>query len=295
MADCEDLDRALSEHGNHPELHLLEEDGSRVVSGPLLSVTTLNASVNPYNDTPEQQNRRIPGLQKLFFACPNLKSSSISTYGNYGGCVIRIPHHPRIFTFELTGEETFPPLESLSLRDFKIEHWRGIFDWSGLRTFSLGPQRITTVLQLLKGHANALRSLTVRAWAGEAEEYEELEEDYGEEESDGEEEEYDTYRQYRRFCSNLEDYLLSFDTLEQLTVKGHFVSNAALGHHPRLKHLCLHNMELPLYKAHRPTLDVASLGELDANCPDLETLEIDIQRSNEWVSTQYSRMRCIIY
>ncbi|KAL2015122.1 hypothetical protein VTK56DRAFT_6296 [Thermocarpiscus australiensis] len=261
----DDLICALNHHHNRPRLHLLHENGSRAVTCQMPSVTTIRAVVNPYYVMPDsdQPNRRMLELQNLFFACPNLKSFSVSVYGNWGGCVIRtIPLHiPRYYWFKFTGHETFPSkLESLSLDGYRMVpdewiHWREKLNWSNLTSLSLGPQRSTELLELFRGHTTAVRSLTVETWAGEGD---------------------DHYPQ-------LEEFLLSFGSLEQLTVRGHFVSNRALGHHPRLKRLCLHAIEVQRGGAPRPTLSVDDLRELDANCPDLEVLEIDIDRdSSGW-------------
>jgi len=280
----ERLISALSGHDNEPELHLLGEDGSRAVTGPMPCVTVLRARVNPYCEEGDMPNRKMLGLQELFFACPNLKSFSLAVHGNYGGCVRVVPRHPMVKSFELSGKETFPPLQYLSLDGYPMEHgewmrWREGLNWSNLASLSLGPRpdldRMTRSgsnahaesLQLLKRltssgvHAKSLRRFELRNWAGEG----------------------------RESCSVLKRFLASFETLEQLTVKGHFVPVRAVCNHTGLRRLCLHAIELPRGAAvARPTLGVAELSELDARCPHLEELELDIHRdSNGWVS--YSR------
>ncbi|KAJ5661720.1 uncharacterized protein N7477_009336 [Penicillium maclennaniae] len=174
-----------------------------------------------------------------------------------------MPSHPPVYSFELSGEEKFPPLESLSLDGYRMTdkervHWRDKLDWSNLRFLSLGPQKHTDLLNYFTGHANALRSLTVQMWAGEG----------------------------RDHCPELERFVRSFNTLEQLTIKGHFASIKTLSNHPRLKQLCLHTIELPRDGgATRPTFNLDDLVELDANCPQLGVLEIDVDRRTEVVST----------
>ncbi|KAH8909408.1 hypothetical protein BR93DRAFT_965517 [Coniochaeta sp. PMI_546] len=257
--DFEDLIRALNEHENRPQLHLLGEDGSRAVTRPISSVTALSAQVNPYYSKSRPPIQRFPRLQKMFFACPNLKSFSISVFRNSRGYAVWVPHNPRIDTFQLTGEETFPPLESLSLDGYRIEdeqwaHWRDKINWSDLTSLSLGPEPNTDLLKRFQGLAKCLRSFKVQTWAGEG----------------------------KDICPELEAFIMSFDSLEQLEVRGHFLSVRALSHHTRLRQLCLHTMELPREGARRPTLDSAGLSELDAHCLDLETLEIDIYRDSGW-------------
>ena len=241
---------------------MLHEDGSRVAAGPLPCVKTIRASVNPFYDTQNKRNRQIPGLQKLFFACPNLKSFSLTLFGNYGGCVIQMPYHPQTYSFEFGGEEKFPPLESLSLDGYHMTgsewmHWRDKLEWTNLRSLSLGPQIHTDLLDSFTGHANALRSLTVQAWAGEGPDH----------------------------CPELERFVGSFSTLEELTIKGHFVSVESLSNHPRLQQLCVHTIELPRDNdANRPVFSVNDLAQLDASCPNLRVLEIDADRRTELVS-----------
>lgn len=221
--------------------------------------------MNPYSETDDRPKWHMAALQKVFFACPNLTSFALYVYGNYGGCVRRSPRHPLIHTFQLNGEEKFPPLVSLSLDGYQMQssqwvHWRDKLDWHILTSLSLGPTLNPGMLEVLTGVATHLRALKVETWA----------------------------REGRDDCPELEDFLRSFDTLEQLTVRGHFASKRALCNHAGLRRLCLHSVELPRDGARRPVLDVAGLKELDAKCPDLETLEIDIYRdkSNGWVSTQ---------
>jgi hypothetical protein len=299
ISALDDLFHALNEHDNQPQLHLFGEKGSTVVAGPMPSVATLCAVVNPFYDEKGKPNRQIPQLQKLFFACPNLKSFSLSIRGNYGGCVQgRIPHHPRVYSFQFIGEETFPPLESLSLdgyymrdldgyymRDYEDseddfvtvkdlhewDYWRDNLDWANLKSLSLGPQPNTDLLKRFTGYAKALRSLTVQTWAEIPEKRKDI-------------------------SPALQKFLKSFDTLEELTVRGHFVSNRALGRHPKLKRLCLHSIELPRDGARRPTLGVADLNGLDAGCPDLEELEVDIYRDTSgWVSTQRQSVGIVLF
>lgn len=236
-------------------------------------VITVHAKVNPHCDWPNMPNRRIPALQKLFFACPNLKAFTLRVSPDYGGCTgPRRKYHPQVYNFELSREEIFPPLESLSLDGYSMrreeaKRWRDGLDWEKLTALRLGPNPIrygrnwtqrpsTYLLKFFTGHAKALRNLKIEAWAGEGDDD----------------------------CPVLEEFLMSFDTLEEISVRGHFVSSRALGHHPRLKRLALHTIELQREGARRPTLDAADLSFLDESCLDLETMEIDIHRDEAWVS-----------
>ncbi|KAK0640761.1 hypothetical protein B0T16DRAFT_201959 [Cercophora newfieldiana] len=268
----EALFRALHEHPSKPEIHLLKEDGTRLVSGPLPGVVTIRAKGSPWRDTPEKPNTVIPDIQKLFFACPDLKSFSINIRNNYGGCMRPRVHHPRVKTFQFDSDEdvTFPPLESLSLSGYDMDmddewpHWRDGLDWSRLKSLTLGPDprhaggpTMAHLLLQFKRHATALRSLTVQTWASEGHET----------------------------CHPLNGFLKSFDTLEELTVRRHFVPVEKMAGHSKMKRLCLHCMEVERPEgASRPTLSVDDLAVLDKSFPELETLEMDIARgaSGEW-------------
>jgi hypothetical protein len=272
----EALFRALHEHPNKPEIHLFKEDGSRPVSDPLPGVVTIKAKASPWHDEPDKPNTQLPGIQQLFFACPDLKSFSLSVSNNYGGCGRPPIHHSVTKTFQfasgnLNNAVAFPPLlESLSLSGYDMDieqewpHWRDGLDWSRLKNLTLGPDprwaggpTMADLLRQFKGHATALRSLTVQTWEAEGHET----------------------------CTPLESFVASFDTLEELTVRRHFVPVHKLARHKRLKRLCLHCIEVPRPEGTvRPTLGVEDLALLDKSCPELETLEIDISRdaSGKW-------------
>jgi hypothetical protein len=265
--------RALNEHPNKPEIHLLGEQGFRPAFGPLPGVVSIRAHVNPYHDTPDKPNTCMPDLEKLVFSCTNLKYFSLTVSGNYGGCMRPRLHHPvtRNFHFD-DGKATFPPLESLSLNGYnpgddendEWPHWRDGMQWSRLKSLTLGPNPLysrgpssTSLLKNFQAYATALCSLTVLCWAGEGSEKPAV---------------------LRRF-------LESFDTLEELTIKRHFVPARSLVTHKRIKRILLHCIELERPEGEsRPTLDVADLALLGTSCLELEELEIDISRdtSGEW-------------
>ncbi|KAB5513566.1 hypothetical protein GE09DRAFT_1295011 [Coniochaeta sp. 2T2.1] len=261
----DNLIRAVAGHSNNPRLHLLGEDGSRVIDGPMPNITALHAKVNPWHPQGDGPNSHMLQLQKLLFACTNLKDFSLGVWGNYGGCMAPRVEHEMVFSFELTGEETFPPLESLSFDGYDMEkeewaHWQDKLDWSKMTSLKVGPQHspyssVALFRRLVRSgvHANFLRSLTVTCWA-----------------TDGNDS-----------CASLEKLLLSFKGLEQLTVRGHFIGDKhAVFNHPGLKKLCLHAIERDRRGAPRPVLKAADLAGLDAACSDLEDLEIDICRDN---------------
>jgi hypothetical protein len=265
--------RALHEHPKKPEIHLLAEGGLRPVFGLLPSVVTIRARVNPWHDTPEKPNTSVPDLEKLFFSCPNLKSFSLIVSGNYGGCMRPLLHHDITCNFHFDNRKVaFPPLESLSLNGYspgyddndEWPHWRDGMQWDRLKSLSLGPHpswscgpSSASLLEKFQGYATALRSLTVLCWAAEGEEKPAV----------------------------LSTFLESFNTLEELVVKRHFVPARSLVGHKNLKRLLLHCIELQRPEGEfRPTMDVTDLTLLDANCPELQDLEMDISRdaSGQW-------------
>ncbi|KAM7201154.1 hypothetical protein V8F33_003566 [Rhypophila sp. PSN 637] len=267
----EELFQALHEHPNKPEIHLLKENGSRLVSGHIPGVVTIKAQVSPWEDTPAKPNTVVPDIEKLLFACPNLKSFSLSVRNNYGGCMSPTIHHgvTKTFQFASSNAVTFPPLEFLSLSGYDMSneewpHWRDGLDWSRLKNLDLGPDPVRSrgpamadLLGRFEGHATALRTLTVETWAAEGAET----------------------------CPPLLSFLESFDTLEELTVKGHFIPVQNLARHRKLRRLRLHCIEVRRPEgSRRPTYGVADLALLDETCPGLETLEIDISRnaSGKW-------------
>lgn len=88
-------------------------------------------------------------------------------------------------------------------------------------------------------------------------------------------------------CGGLGEFLVAFDTLETLEVRNYKCSIETVVTHTRLMKLCLHNAEPWPGEPPRPVLSEAELVLLDTCCPNLESLEIDIQRDkNQWVSWQ---------
>ncbi|KAJ6164424.1 hypothetical protein N7470_003096 [Penicillium chermesinum] len=229
-------------------------------------VTRIVSSVNPFKErltgNRRAQNREMLRLQELFFACPNLRSFSIDVYGNYGGCVRKMPLFPRVLCFQLTGSETFPPWNTCHSMDTSLASRSGLIGGKSspggnLRSLSLGPQKCEVVLSLIKTCTLNLKSLRVEKYS-----------DNG----PGD------------VLPDLESFLGSFNTLERLTVNGYSVSSAGISNHPNLKHFCMHTIEPFNSDTTRKTLEPMELYDLDINCPHLESLHLDIQRDGEWVS-----------
>jgi hypothetical protein len=90
--------------------------------------------------------------------------------------------------------------------------------------------------------------------------------------------------------AELDAFLRSFDTLEILTAKGSVPSLTSVIHQSNLKHICLHTIEKP--DQERETLDVEQIKDLNQHCPDLTTLEIDLDPNGTWVSRDLDPFCC---
>ncbi|KAI0544973.1 hypothetical protein F4679DRAFT_494229 [Xylaria curta] len=272
----QDILRQLDGHSKQLSLYLLDEKGKRTVEGELHSVHALAATVDIYDE--HRPVTDFLGVQALLFACPNLKSFSLTSLLDYGGCSPRIPAWGTVFSFQLSSDgKPFPALEDLSLNGYHLsqnegEHWVEKVEWSKLRSLSLGPLNTTAFLQVANNHATFLRDLTVQVYPDDA---------------DGQ--------------PLLEEFLIKNTSLESLTVKGYYVSPRVVGFHAGLKHLCLHSFEPEEKSQTRPVFCLVQLQELNTSCPYLETLEIDLHRDGTWpepelktLATRFKNLRRLI-
>ncbi|RAH63292.1 hypothetical protein BO85DRAFT_411125 [Aspergillus piperis CBS 112811] len=265
------LIRTIYEHKRKPELLLLnqysEEVNSSLAEQTLPRVTTLSASVSPAIDG-NRPDRQIPTLQRLFFKCPHLRSFSLTVMRPYGGCVIRIPRHRVIWRFQLTGEETFPPLEHLCLDGYRMDDqhwsfWRDGLQWDKLVSLAVGPQSCAGLFRCLVGFTRSLKILKVSVWAGEG---------------DDEREE-------------LIECLSSFDSLETLVLKGYMCPVEVISRHSNLSTLCLHEEESARKERPRQVLTAEELSQLDVNCPKLKSLQVGVKRENDqWPDDVFDRL-----
>lgn len=212
-------------------------------------------------------NIRLLNLQKLLFACPALRSLSLTTVDQHRGCALRRLMFPAISNFKLTGAETFPPIQSLTLNGYQIchlewPHWRDHFPWDGLASLTLGPQPDLHTLSLITGFARSIRHLTLSAYSDDDQVPSE----------------------------DVDRFLLSFDTLVSLDLRGLSYSVRAVVNHPNLTRLCLHALEptpvqgTTLETQPRRTLTAQDLENIDAQCPLIQDLELDCNRpGTEWV------------
>lgn len=250
---------SLDRHPNKPEVQMLSVSGWEwpPPSRPLNSVSTIKASIIRDIDIGTGTPSLIYNFQPLFFSCPNLKACSLTMYGPY-------QDPERLGTFEMTGEEKFPPLESLSLNGYYIRpnewpHWRDRFCWPLLSSLEVGPQPDFTdkLLHTLNGYTTSLKSFKIAVWAGEDE---------------------------APAQDSLELFLYGFDSLESLDITNYVCPVEAMANHTKLVRLSVHLSEEWDSEESVPWWNSEDLDYLDENCPNLEVLEIDFERqSGAWV------------
>jgi hypothetical protein len=199
-------------------------------------------------------------LPKWFKTFPNLASLSIELTRDHGRPTEGEPWYiARIEPLEIAEKGIFPPLENLSLSGYRLSEvellfWKENFPWSGLKSLSMGPIHTPGFLTAITGCVKNLSSFTISAYNGSV---------------DGQ-------------LPELVAFIMSFATLESLTVKGLPLSMGAVGYHSNLQRLILHSVEND--KKERKILDADDIMYLDEQCPKLQFLEIDIRRKDEWVS-----------
>lgn len=263
----EEVIRAIADHTRKPELSLQTyiDRGNTFYHEehvqPLLlpCIARLRLSLNPF-DQHNDENRCVTAAQKLIFNSPNLRSLSLTLWWRYGGCVVSRLQYPVTTSFQFTGNEVFPPIESLSLdgygnrmRDDEWTHWRDRFDWSKLRSLTLGPQDASGILDRFAGYATALTSLEVRAYVGE--------------------------RGENR--AGLEALLYAFGSLRTLKLEGYICSVEAVAQHKGLEELWLHEDESASAAMERRVLTADDLEYLDRACQKLKILKVDIKRRDD--------------
>lgn len=253
---------SLDGHPNRPELQILAVQGWEKVPPRFLDcVSTIKASLlretqevpTPSNDLPSLMRN----FQELFFSCRNLENLSLTMYGPF-------QNPETLSAFQMTGEEDFPPIKSLSLNGYYISqgewsHWRDRFSWASLCSLAVGPQPNFThrLLQCFNGYATSLKHFKISVWTGEDEAPDQ---------------------------ESLERFLYSFDSLESLEIINYVCPVEALANHPNLVHLCVHLAEDWDSDEVVAWWDAVDVDYLNENCPKLEVLEIDFERkSGEWV------------
>ncbi|KAJ5747313.1 uncharacterized protein N7511_009009 [Penicillium nucicola] len=245
---------AVGHHSNSPKLHLLSEAGYTRVDCQVSSVQALKIGIH-LDFARRGESPKTIAPRELFLAFPNLRNLSISVQRRYGGCMPG-PRTPLLIVpLKLLQHERFPPLESLSLGGYyvhvdEILSWRTKLPWQSLRSLHLTENR--GFLEAINGSPLLLEELSIFGTEAAA---------------NGE-------------CLELNQILLSFDTLQKLEVTGHLPRMTAVAHHHSLKYLRLHKIEEPdKERKNHSGEDIQLLGQ---ECGELQSLEIDVSWDNGW-------------
>ncbi|KAJ5091351.1 hypothetical protein NUU61_006221 [Penicillium alfredii] len=241
-----------------PEIQLLGEKGEydETPPQPLSSVSTLHAEI----DRCSVHEARCIGAGNLLFECPNLSTLSLSALSYSQRTTRFFVPRPNVF---LIGNQSFPPIRDLTLNGWQIYDaelflWRDRFPWTLLTSLSLGPEPTHQVLRIMAGYPRTLKQLKVEAYAGEGE----------------------------SACLALAEFLSPLSQVESLLsleLRNYFCDMWPIVQHSKLVNLCVHNTEPWTPGEARRVLSVEDLVLLDEHCPNLETLDLDIDRPNdEW-------------
>jgi hypothetical protein len=253
---------SIDEHPQKPEIHLLAEDSEKLSPHSLPRVTVLRVCKQDIRSYYKRSRSPLHRNSFLNFitSCPNLKSCSWA---------VRDPNEKLIGKTSPDSEgygihKPFPVLEHLALDGYYIgtqmwKGWQDHFKWSSLLSLELGPKTLFVLenLNAMTGRVTNLRHLKVTACRGGSEE----------------------------LCQSLENFLVSFGTLVDLELLNCFVPIHAITRHTRLVNFCVHIGETWQCLDSRAVFKKIDLVSLDQLCPQLENLELDIERENgnQWV------------
>ncbi|KAK4864630.1 hypothetical protein LT330_009625 [Penicillium expansum] len=254
--------KSIDEHPQKPELHLLAGGWGKPCPRPLPRVTEIRVM---WGTECEMRGEQRPLHQPDNFlnyitSCPNLKSCSWVA-GNPKETVIGEPPN------DIEGSvihKPFPFLEHLDLYQYYIgtqmwHGWEDHFNWSSLSSLEIGQGLFAREnLNVMTGRLSNLKRFKI---TGNDVQNEEL-------------------------CRSLETFLVAFDTLVDLELLNCFVPIHAITRHTRLANLCVHIIDTWSCLDSRTVFESEDLISLDALCPQLENLQLDIERDNEkedWV------------
>ena len=256
----ENFAEALSKHKRSPKLHLMREKGRTPVNIKMPFVGTLHTRVDALADglrpgSSSLEPERL-ALHELFSAYPNIEDLSVSVNRVRSGCVMGgPPPTTRLLPLTLSENETFPPIRRLSMSGYKFNGeeslWRDRFQWHKLRSLSTSAHESSGFLDIATGNIQRLTELIIANYAPDP-------------------------------PMKLDVFLSSFHTLESLTVTQTPPSLSALACHVKLKHLVLHQIEEP--NEERSTLNATDITNLNQVCPNIRSLELDLNPNGTWVS-----------
>lgn len=158
----------------------------------------------------------------------------------------------------------FPFLKHLALYKYYIgsqmwHGWQDHFNWSSLSSLEIGQGLFAPEnLEVMTGRLSNLKSLRVTG----------------------------SNIQNEELRGSLENFLMAFDTLVNLEILNCFVPVYAIARHSRLVNLRVHISDTWNCQDSRTIFENVDLISLDTLCPQLENLELDIERDTEkddWV------------
>ncbi|CAG8922125.1 unnamed protein product [Penicillium salamii] len=251
--------KAIEKHPNKPDIHLLKQDGFISCSRKIPAVTVLSVDhateIRRCKEWPPQDN-----FLKFVTSFPNLKSYTWKIATSVckpleledGLDTSRCPKWSRLDGLDLP--DYFPRIASLCLDEYYLGSQippclQDHFKWSSLLSLELGPNGdfAHANLQLLTGRMVDLRHLRVRN--------------------------YDT-KSFWKTCPVLENFLMSFDTLTDLEIRGWIVAIRAITRHTGLVNLCLDTPKSWCDKSPGGSRGEQDLMSLDASCLQLKYLKL---------------------
>jgi hypothetical protein len=256
---------AVRSHTQKPNIHLLDGYDYNESLTVMPFVQSLNKSIS-FKRGPRGSGKTLC-LDDWFQAFPNLRNLSVKIDRMPFGCIMGHSTGWNVSEYSAPPGQPVPALKNLSLSGYHIKqgesaNWRDKISWSTLESLTLGPQFNKRIFEVISGDSIFLKTFEIS-----------------------------TLDENQMDNSELNTFLLSFDTLESITAKGYTPSLQAIGHHPHLKHICLHQIESPDHR--RLFLKVKHLDVLDRVCPKLQSLELDIsQIKDKWVSIAPPPKKC---
>ncbi|PGH03979.1 hypothetical protein AJ79_07211 [Helicocarpus griseus UAMH5409] len=250
----------LQQHQAKPLLHLVDDNCiqlDRLCVSKCLSALGFSMSASGRDE--RKLGEPLLVAQKVIMSNPNLRSLSLRIHYPWGGCV-RSPLSRVARKFSTDIEPRFPPLEELTLSDYRIDeedwpYWRDNFQWQCLVNLTL-KHSSDYILERMAGKAESLRRLEMVCFPDQT-----------------------------NYCDksvDIDKFLRSFNSLESVHLEGYTATPEALAHHSKLSKLHVHVAESRSPEKIRPVFSTADLKLLGQKCPKIKDLSIDVHRERAW-------------
>ena len=194
----------------------------------------------------------MEALQKTMLGCPGLRILEVSI--SRSGCMVG---PTTIGDIDFSADSMTPSLEVIKFKGYALRRsWIDNMDWSRLRRLELTE---FTQLERLAPHLSSLRAFAMRhhGYSLDPSKAQEI---------DG----------FLLKCALLED-------LELVNLMEAIPITTVVRHGPELMRLKLHEFENFREGKRRIVLSLDSLMLLRESCPELDILEVDINRDGQWV------------